>query len=147
MSDEEIQKMPVNLFKKLVKEKTVSASINYLKMKQRKGEKGAEIIYDTLELQDYLNPCSNLSLEDQQRIFSLRTRMNPLKSNFPKNEKMKQELCVKNCLKEIDNEHLTWCEVLNSKNDYKYSNLLNGNLEEKIQTFKQIVDNEKRRRE
>ena len=88
--------MPVNLFKQLGKEKSVSASINYLQMKQRKAEKGAKIVYKSLELQDYLNPYSNLSLEDQLKIFSLRTQMNPLKSNFSKNEKIKQEICVKN---------------------------------------------------
>ena len=85
-----------------------------------------------MELQDYLSPYSNLSLEEQYKIFSLRTRMNPLKSNFSRNEKMKEELCVKECLKVLDNEHLTWCEVLNSKNEYRYSNILNGTLKEKI---------------
>ena len=43
---------------------------------------------------------------------------------------MIQEICVKKCLKDINNEHLTWCEELNSKNDYTYSNLLNGSLKE-----------------
>ena len=62
-------------------------------------------------------------------------------------KKMKQEICVKECLKEINNEHLTWCEEINSKNDYTYSNLLNGSLKEKIETLKQIVSNEKRRKE
>ena len=85
MTDEEIRKMPVNTFKQLVKEKSVFACINYLQMKQRKAEKGAKIVYQSLELQDYLNPYSNLSLEDQLKIFSLRTQMNPLKSNFSKN--------------------------------------------------------------
>ena len=42
-------------------------------MQQRKAEKVVEIVYETLVLQDYLNPYSNLALEDQQRIFSLRT--------------------------------------------------------------------------
>ena len=62
--------------------------------------------------------------------------MNRLKSNFYRNEKMKQEFCVKKCLKLLDNEHLTSCEVLNSKNDYTYLNLLNKTLREKIVTFK-----------
>ena len=54
-----------------------------------------------------------------------------LKSNFTRNKKeIKQEICVKKYLKVIDNKHLTWCEVLNSQNDYRYSNLLNGTLRE-----------------
>ena len=73
--------------------------------------------------------------------------MNPLKSNFSRNEKMKQEICVKKCSKVIDNEHLTWCEVLNTTNDYTYSKLLNGTLREKIYTLKQINHNEKKRKE
>ena len=147
MTDEEIKNLPENPFKNLVKEKSFTASINYLKCKQSMSEKGGQIRYETLELQDYLSPYSNLKLEDQQKIFSLRTQMNPLKSNFSRNEKMKQEFCVKKCLKLLDNEHLTWCEVLNSKNDYTYLNLLHGALREKIETFKQINSNEKRRQE
>ena len=73
MTDEEIKNMPVNPFKNLVKEKSVIASINYLKCKQSMAEKGGQIRYETLELQDYLSPYSNLKLEDQQKIFSLRT--------------------------------------------------------------------------
>ena len=42
-------------------------------MKQRKAEKHSEIVQETLELHNYLNPYTNLSLKDQQRIFSLRT--------------------------------------------------------------------------
>ena len=42
------------------KEKWVSASINFLKNKQRKCEKGTETIYDTLEFQDDLNTCLNV---------------------------------------------------------------------------------------
>ena len=95
MTDEEIKIMPVNSFKQLVKEKSVSASIKYLQMKQRKVEKGVEIEYETIKLQEYLNPYSNLALEGQQRIISLRTRMNPLISNFSKNERIKPKICVK----------------------------------------------------
>ena len=119
MSDEDIRKMPENPFKQMVKEKSISASINYLNTKQSMAEKGVEIKYESMELKDYLRPYSNLSLEEQYKIFSLRTRMNPLKSNFSRNKKIKEELCVKECLKVLDNEHLTWCEVPNSKNEYR----------------------------
>ena len=71
MTDEEIKNMPVNPFKNLVKEKSVTASINYLKCKQSMAEKGGQIRYETLELQDYLNPYSNLSLKEKQHILVL----------------------------------------------------------------------------
>ena len=72
--------------------------------------------------------------------------MNPLKTNFSRNNKMKPEFCIEKCGKIIDNEHLTWCESLNSVTDYKFSHLLNGNLKEKLNTLKQIKQNEERRR-
>jgi hypothetical protein len=68
-------KMPESPFKQIVKEKSILASINYLNTKQSMAEKGIEIKYESMELQDYLSPYSNLSLEEKYKIFSLRTRM------------------------------------------------------------------------
>ena len=58
---------------------------------------------------------------------------------------MKEEYCIQECGKELDNSHITWCEILNTKEDYTYENLLNGTLEDKIGTLNQIKQNEKRR--
>ena len=85
LSDEDIKKTKETIFKKLVKSKTISAGIKYLTKKQKKGEKGRDIDYKTLELQDYLCPHSNLKLEDQRILFSYRSRMNQLKTNFSRN--------------------------------------------------------------
>ena len=74
--------MPSSLFKNMVKHKAFLAGINYLKAKQVKCEKGVRIKYQTLELQDYLKPCSILKLEDQQYVFILRCEMNPIKKIF-----------------------------------------------------------------
>ena len=112
-------------------------------MKQNKCEKGSGIKYESLELQDYLNPCSNLTIENQRFIFSLRCEMNPLKKNFERNKNMKQEVCIKTCLKELDNQHLTWCDKMNKEQDFKFEHLLNGTLLEKIKTMKQIELNDK----
>ena len=65
------------MYNNIVKKKAVTAGIKYLKNKQLKGEKGRKIDYNNLELQDYLNPCSNMNLEDQRLVFSLRCEMNP----------------------------------------------------------------------
>ena len=46
MNDEDIKKTNENIFKKLVKKKTVSAGIKYLTDKQKKGEKGKDIKLD-----------------------------------------------------------------------------------------------------
>ena len=76
-------KVPIQPFKALLKKQAIKASIKFLKQKQNNCEKGSDINYQDLELQDYLSPSSNLSLEDQQIIFSLRSKMYPLKIIFP----------------------------------------------------------------
>ena len=97
-----------------------------VKSKQTKCEKGSHIKYQQLEIQDYLTPSANLTLEDQQLIFSLRCEMIPLKVNFSRKESLKEAYCVNSCQQIIDNEHLTWCEKFNKENDFRYSLLLNG---------------------
>ena len=145
MSEEAIKQMQEVRFKALVKKQAIQVATSYLKEKQINGEKGSDIIYKTLELQDYLSSSSNLTLEDQQLMFSLRCKMNHLKVSFSRNEYIKEKFCIESCQQKIDNEHLTWCAKLNSENEFKYSHILNGNLEEKIKTLKQIKSNEKRR--
>ena len=79
MSEKQIEETKTNSFKGIVKQKAFLAGINYLQAKQNRCEKGSLIKYDTLELQDYLKSCANLSLEDQQLSFSYRCEMNILK--------------------------------------------------------------------
>ena len=93
--------MKSNVFKKLVKQKAFEAGFSYLRSKQLNGEKGRLINYTTLELQDYLQPCANISLQDQQLVFSLRCEMNVLKTNFKRNNNISNEYCIKKCQKRI----------------------------------------------
>ena len=65
---------------------------DFWKGKQNKLEKACEINYYILELQDYLSPNANLTLEDEQVMFSLRCKMKQLKVNFLRNEKKKKIL-------------------------------------------------------
>ena len=64
----------------------------YLKGKPNKSEKASEINYHILELQDYLSPNANLTLEDEQVMFSLRCKMKQLKVNFLRNERKRKIL-------------------------------------------------------
>ena len=73
--------------------------------------------------------------------------MNPLKLNFRRNTKMEEEYCIVQCGKVSDNDHLVWCQFINKETDYKYIDILSGNLLEKVQTLKQIQRNEKIRKE
>ena len=147
MSEKQIEETKTNSFKGIVKQKAFLAGINYLQAKQNSCEKGSLIKYDTLELQDYLQSCANLPLEDQQLIFSYRCEMNILKSNFKRNMNIHIEYCIKECKQELDNTHLTWCNIINKNNDFRFTHLLNGTLEEKIGTLNQIKFNELTRSE
>ena len=145
VTENEIVNMSQAVFKNIVKKKSLLAAIKYLKIKQKKCEKGLGIEYNSLEIQNYLNPCSNISLEDQRFIFSLRCEMNPIKNNFKRNMIMNTEYCIKSCQKELDNQHITWCDKMNEEKDFRFEHLLNGTLQEKVQTLKQIKLNEKNR--
>ena len=57
------------------------AAFDYLTEKQKKGSKGRDIQYNSLEMADYLHPPTNMSLEDQREIFSLRCHTNNLGAN------------------------------------------------------------------
>ena len=97
LSEEDIKRIPTTIFKNLVKTSAKNSGFNYLKNIQKKGSKGSKIEYDLLSLQDYLNPYSNLSIDDQRYLFSLRCEVNPFRTNFRRNLSMKQIHCIKNC--------------------------------------------------
>ena len=48
-------------------------------------------------------------------------------------------------MKKLDNYHITRCEKINKETEHRFTDILNGNIEEKIETLKQIKRNEKRR--
>ena len=103
--------------------KTYAAAFKYLVDKQMKGSKDADINHKSIKLQDYLNPFANIKLEDQRYLFSLRTKNNHIKINFPKDKNMKIAYCIKKCNTELDNEHIVWCKNMNKEKDYKYSHI------------------------
>ena len=146
ISEEDLRNMSKNRFKSIVRQKTEIAGVKYLKTLQKKCEKGARIVYDCLELQDYLNPFSNLKLEDQRFLFSLRCQMNILKSNFSRNKSIIPRYCIESCKKEIDNEHLVYCEKLNENSLLRFEQILNGSISEKKEALNQVFLNEEMRR-
>ena len=46
----------------------------------------------------------------------------------------------------LNNEHIRWCPYWNESNGYKYSNILNGDLNEKLEALKQIKENTKKKK-
>ena len=79
ISEEDIKGIPTNIFKNMVKTGAQNAGLKYLKSMLENRSKGNKIEYHAIELQDYLNPFSNLGIEEQQYIFSLRCEVNPLR--------------------------------------------------------------------
>ena len=55
-----------NIFQNLVKKNACKTGIKYLQSKQSKGDKASSIKHELLELQDYLNPCSNITLTEKK---------------------------------------------------------------------------------
>ena len=51
---------------------------------------------------------------------------------------MEAKYCIEICGEELDNEHLTCCKYLNEESDFRYQNILNGELKQKLDTFEKI---------
>ena len=113
ISDDEIKRTPARVFKKTLKIRAARAGLIYLKELQKKGTKGSLIIYDSLEVQDDLNPSTNMKIEDQRYLFSLRSEMNILHTNFSRNKKKQPKFCGKECYIKLNNEHIVF--LLNTK--------------------------------
>ena len=73
--------------------------------------------------------------------------MNKTRENFQRDTNMEEEFCIEKCNQVLNNEHITWCSYLNEINDYKYSHILNGDLNEKLEALKQIKENTRKRKE
>ena len=79
-SIEEIKEMNKTQFKKILKMSIQEKSLQYLLNKR--GSKGKEMQYSSLKMAEYLLPQNNnLSITDQQYIFSIRNRMVEIEYN------------------------------------------------------------------
>ena len=82
---EDIRMMKKENFSKLIKSRIENLAFDYL-IKKR-GSKGKEISYKRLEMSEYLMPHNEkLSIEEKQRLFSVRNRLVEKGNNFRKNE-------------------------------------------------------------
>ena len=117
-------------FKKYIKRKIIIYAFKKLLHKQSTSSKGTHINYGSkFKLQPYLTPNSVLSVIEQQKIFSYRSRMNDITYNFS-NMKILQH-CI--CSEVLSNEHLYNCENLKEypeENKPEYNRILNGNIHE-----------------
>jgi hypothetical protein len=111
-SMKEIKDMKIGVFKSIVKKKCIKTSFEYLVKKQMAGRKGKYIKYLRLTIADYLLPEADMSLEDQQELFSIRCRTNPMGAN-----RGKIEYCFTQCGDISNNSHILLCKVMNKSED------------------------------
>ena len=144
-SEDDLKKISKDRFKRIVRQKAKIAGLKYLHELQKKCGKGSRIQYNSLELQDYLSPSSNISLENQRFLFSIRCGMNILKSNFTRNKSIVSTFCINSCMKELNNEHFVYCKELNGNSLLRYEDIQNGSLQDKVETLNQVKLYEKNR--
>ena len=132
-------------YQRLVRKQINLKAFEDLIKKQKSMKKGSEIKYNYLQCQSYLQPHSNISVEDQRLLFSLRVRMNKIPFNFPGNKENVN--CETNCGNILNNEHILICEILNEGNSHnlKYEHIFNGTLNQQIEVLYKIKLNLSRR--
>ena len=136
LSLQEIKETGSSLFKKLVKRQTIKIAFKELIERQAKGEKGRQIIYEGLNMADYLLPEAALTVLEKQELFAIRTEMNPNPYNF--GNKIQ---CEKGCQEAQDNAHILNCAKTNlNRNIYKLEDILNGSLNLKIKILKSFQE-------
>ena len=80
-SIEEIKNMPRKIFKNLIKSRILENALEYLNRKR--GSKGQDIKYETLEMSEYLMPFnSTLNIADKRKMIEIRNEMIKIPSNF-----------------------------------------------------------------
>ena len=111
ISLKEIQLMPYEKFKKILKEKIKERAFSYLTNKIR--SKGKENDYKILSMDEYLLPENKLlTIEEKQRLFEIKHRMTKIPSNFSNNIKF---TCV--CGNEENMEHIYYCKILSEEKE------------------------------
>ena len=140
-SFEDIKNMKQNKYKNLIKSRIEKNALSYLKSKR--GSKGQEIEYKSLEMSEYLLPINSiLNIEEKRKMFAIRNRMFGIPSNFGN----KDEKCVCGSLETMP--HIYDCETLNDrKSKPKYDEIYNGSLNNKIEIFRKLEKSLEKRQE
>ena len=119
-------------FKNMVKSRIEKKALEYLLSKR--GSKGLEIRYKTLEISEYLLPFNNrLNIEEKRKLFETRNRMTRIPYNFGK----KDEKCF--CGKIESISHIYECKSVNQLEPIiPYNEIYNGNLNNQIEIFRRL---------
>ena len=107
---EQIQSQSTNIFKSHVKEKTEICALNWLNKEKSQLSKVQQIQHKKLSIQEYLLPNS-LDTKMMKLLFSLRSRMIPVRGNFK--NKYKNDLICRICKSEPElQQHILSCKEL-----------------------------------
>ena len=107
---DDIKDIPKTVFKQLVKQKVKTKALQFLNTLQEGHSKSKEFKYPELQLQSYLRPGNSLTIKEKAFIFSARSRMMEVHSNFKKG---KSDLMCRKCkLNEETQRHLLICPKL-----------------------------------
>ena len=126
LTHSEIKHMKKEDLQKVVKAACKVSALQYLNSVKSKHSKVLHIPHPTLDMQPYLKP-NHITISEAKFIFSARTRMLDVRSNF-KNKY--SDLKCPNCKEEDSQPHLLSCEKLVSQSSIiselpKYENIFN----------------------
>ena len=142
LSLEEIEKMPYNQFKKIIKLKIKEKAFSYLIKKIR--NKGKEIDRQELSMEEYLLPENRtLSIIEKQKLFEMKNKMTKIPSNFSKSN-IRYE-CY--CGDEENMKHIFYCKSLSNgiEQRIEYDKIYNGTVTEQKEILTIFERNMKKR--
>ena len=143
-TENEISQMKRTKFKSIVNEGVREAARKYLLESKESHSKSSSISND-LKLQQYLQ-CKELSLNEKQLLFRLRTYTYECKANFP-HQYLNDNTCLL-CKAEDSQEHLLQCIAANDikTQNLKHSDIF-GPLKSQINLVKVMIEIDKKRKQ
>ena len=128
-------------YKEMIKMKCNELAYKYLM--NRRGSKGKEIEYKSIQMSQYLQPNNVLEISEQKKIFEVRNKMTIIPANFSGS---KENKCV--CLQKENMEHIYHCRKLNANDmEVKYENIYKGNVENMKFILNRFFENMRKREE
>ena len=103
---------PKHVFKRLVKDRVRQAAVEYLQGIQTTKSKAKDLIYESLNLQEYLSSKCKMTIVEKQFTFHARSRMLNLKSNFKQGN---SDLSCRACRTDEESQrHILQCSALSN---------------------------------
>ena len=137
MEFEEIRMLKKSEFKKMVKQKIVNRALEKLEEKKVSHSKVNHIQYGFLKTKTYLKSSKKqITNEERQEIFKLRSRATEVKINFKK--KFENLLCEACKIEEETQQHILKCREIEKeepklKCNIDFEMIFHGSVEDKVQ--------------